>query len=317
MFNWDDLRFLIGVAEHGSLSGAARALRVDHATVGRRLSALEDSLSATLIDRQSHRCALTDAGQQVLSEALRMQDRAFAIQRVIELAGEAVDGTVVVSAPPVLVKNLLASASAQLRSQHPNVRLVLSGDAALVSLSKRQADVAIRLSRPTEHDIVARKVGEMKFGLYASAAYVASRDASDFEFIASTRKYAEASHERWLRTYAGSRSVALENDDISANLDAARSGVGVAALPCFIADPAPELVRVSAEQAMSREIWLLTHRDARRSRAIRAVAQFVAELLRAHGDLGYDGVRARFTGGAPGNVAESSALLSDHRGQQQ
>lgn len=99
-----------------------------------------------------------------------------------------------------------------------------------------------------------------------------------------------------------------ENDDISANLDAARSGVGVAALPCLIADPASELVHVSAEPAMSREIWLLTHRDARRSRPIHAVAQFVAELLRAHRDLGYDEVRARFTGGALGKMAEPLAL---------
>jgi len=136
-----------------------------------------------------------------------------------------------------------------------------------------------------------RKLGEMQFGLYASATYVASHDASDFEFIASTEKYVDMPHEQWLRTYAGSRSIALENDDLSTNLDAARSGVGVAALPCFLADPVPELVRVSPEQVMSREIWLLTHHDARRSPAIRAVAQFLAELVQSHRRLGYGETR--------------------------
>jgi DNA-binding transcriptional LysR family regulator len=286
MFNWDDLRFFVGVAETGSLSGAARTLMVDHATVGRRLSALEGSLKTKLIDRQAHRCVLTDEGRLVLSHVLEMQNLAVSIGRILDHASQGLTGTVMVSAPPVLVRNLLASSVAKLRAQFPNIRLTLSGDASFVSLSKRQADIAIRLSRPSEPEIVVRRLGEMQFGLYASATYIAGRNAADYEFIASTDKCVDVPHEQWLRKYAGGRPVAFENDDLSTHLEAARSDVGIAALPCFIAEPALELVRISPEQAISREIWLLTHRDARRSPAVRAVIQFLSDLVQTHSHLG-------------------------------
>jgi DNA-binding transcriptional LysR family regulator len=286
VFNWDDLRFFLGVAEAGSLSGAARALSVDHATVGRRLSALEESLKTRLINRQANRCVLTDEGRLVLSHVLEMQILAVSVGRILDHASQGLTGTVTVSAPPVLVRNLLVASVGKLRAQFPNVRLTLSGDTALVSLSKRQADIAIRLSRPTDREIVVRKLGEMQFGLYASSTYIAGRNPSDYEFIASTDRCADVPNEQWLRKYAGGRPIAFENDDLSTHLETARSGVGIAALPCFIAEPAPELVRVSPEQVISREIWLLTHRDARRSPAIRAVGQFLSELVQTHRHLG-------------------------------
>lgn len=286
MFGWDELRFFLAVAETGSLSGAARMLRVDHATVGRRLTALEQNLETTLVDRQAHRCVLTDAGHLVLGRALEMQNLAFSIQRVLDHAQQGVAGTVLVSAPPVLVRNLLVASVVKLRARFPNIRLVLSGDAASVSLSKRQADIALRLSRPTEREVVVRKLGEMEFGLYASSSYLAGRNGADFEFIASTEKCANVPHEQWLRKYAAGRAIVFENDDLSTHLEAARSGVGIAALPRFIADHVPELLRVSSEQDMVREIWLLTHRDARRSPVMRAVIQFLAELVQTHSHLG-------------------------------
>lgn len=286
MFNWDDLRFFIGVAEAGSLSGAARALQVDHATVGRRLTALEDSLNTKLVDRQAHRCVLTEAGRMILGQAGDMQNIAFSIERVLEQAQQGLTGTVTVSAPPVLVRNLLAGSVARLRAQYPNVRLALSGEAALVSLVKRQADIALRLSRPTDSDIVVRKLGEMRFGLYASSSYLAERNPADYEFIASSAKCADTPHEQWLRKYAAGRPVAFENDDLSSHLEAAKNGVGISALPCFIAEPVDELVRLCPEQYISREIWILTYRDARRSPAIRAVMEFLSALVQSNDHLG-------------------------------
>lgn len=153
-------------------------------------------------------------------------------------------------------------------------------------MSKRQADVSIRLSRPTEMDTVVRKLGNMYFGFYASADYISERATSEFEFIASTEKCAGMEHDQWLRTYASGRPIAFENDDLSTHLEVARSGVGVAALPCFIADHAPELVCISPEQFMSREIWILTHRDARRSPVIRSVIQFLTDLIQSNNYLG-------------------------------
>ncbi|MBU9185208.1 LysR family transcriptional regulator [Burkholderia multivorans] len=296
------------MAEAGSLSGAARTLHVDHATVGRRLTALEQSLNTKLIDRQAHRCVLTDEGRLVLCQTAEMQKLAFSIQRVLDHAHQGLSGTITVSAPPVLVRNLLASSVVKLRAQYPNIRLAMSGETAPVSLSKRQADIAIRLSRPTEHEIVVRKLGEMRFGLYGSSSYLAGRNASDFEFIASTDKCANMPHEVWLREYAAGRRVALENDDLSTHLEAARSGVGIAALPCFIADPVPELVHISPEQYISREIWLLTHRDARRSPAMRAVIQFLSDLIHTHRYLGVSKSEDGQLAYVPPKVAEPGSL---------
>jgi DNA-binding transcriptional LysR family regulator len=279
MFDWDNLRFLIAVAEEGSLSGAARKLRVNHVTIGRRLTALEKTLNTRLVDRQVYQCVLTQEGQLILDKANEMQNLAHSIERILENSHEQLRGTVTVSAPPVLVKNLLARSSIKLHQRYPDIRLILTGKVEPVSINRRQADIAIRLFRPEEPDLVVKKLGAMEFGLYASACYAEFHSMEDMVFIASTARCAEMPHERWLRAIAGDHPVVFESDDLSSQLEAVQSGFGTAALPCFLASSREDLVRILPHESITREIWLVTHRKARQIPIFRAVIDFLVELM--------------------------------------
>ena len=286
MTDWENLRHFLAVAQSGTLSGAARALKVDHATVSRRLAALEAELDVVLVDRLPRSCRLTATGLQVFDQAIAMGGAADGIARIARAAHTPLVGKVTLSVPPVLAAHLLAQHLARFRSSYPDIRLSLSAQAQQVSLRRREADVALRLVRPEEADSVVRKVGSMAFGLYARRDYP-HREAPDrWQFIAYDESFADMPQQQWLLGIAGARPIACELNDISGHLIAARAGAGVAGLPCFLGDADPDLARIDKNASpFSRDIWLLVHRDLHRTPSVRAVMDFVITLIAGHGGL--------------------------------
>ena len=285
MFDWEDLRHFAAVAEAGTLSGAARRLRGDHATVGRRVASLEGALGIRLIDRFPRRCVLTEVGQRIAAFAGDIGEQAHAIERAARgFQVPAVAGRVTLSAPPIFASHFLAPRLAPLRRQHPMLRLVLSGEAAPVSLSRQEADLAIRLSRPQEGSNVARRLGTMRFDLYAARDYEALDEPSGWEFVAYGPALDHLPQQQWLREVAGERPVVFEAGDLASQHAAVRSGVGVAALPSFLAAHDAKLVRLAASTPVPvRELWLIVHADLRRAPAIRAVMDYVTALVAQNG----------------------------------
>jgi len=280
MFDWENLRHFVAVARAGTLSGAARALDVDHATVGRRVSALEAALQIPLLDRLPRRCTLTPAGERILELASAMEANAFAIERVTRAEQSQLVGKVVVSAPPVLVTNFLAKSTAAFHALHPGIQLSLSGEALSVSLSRREADVAIRLVRPKEPDNVTRHLGTLDFALYAAQHYAHRLTPAQWEFIAYDSEYDTSPQQQWLHQVAGKRPIVCRVSDITSQYVAACSGVGVAGLPCFLPQAGDGLQRLDTDaQPFAREIWLVVHRELKRTPAIRAVMDFIIELV--------------------------------------
>src|SRR5260221_5347097 len=161
MVDWEDIRHFLAVAQSGTLSGAARSLKVHHATFSRRLAALEAALDVRLVDRVPRSCRLTTVGRQVLERAKEMEAGAHGISRLAKAAHAPLVGRVTLSAPPVLVTHLLAEHLARFRAAYPDIRLSLSAQGQQVSLSRREADVAVRLVRPAEAGTVTRKIGKM------------------------------------------------------------------------------------------------------------------------------------------------------------
>ncbi len=290
MFDWEDLRHFVALAEAGTLSGAARRLRVDHATVGRRVASLEGALGIRLIDRLPRRCVLTEAGQRIAALAGEIGEQTHAIERAARgFQAPAVVGRVTLSAPPIFASHFLAPRLAPLRQQHPLLRLVLSGEAASVSLGRQEADLAIRLGRPQERSSVVRRLGAMRFDLYAAQHYRALDKPNGWEFIAYSPMLDHLPQQQWLRKIAGERPVVFEAGDLASQHAAVRSGVGVAALPRFLAANDTGLVRLAAETpAPVRELWLVVHADLRRAPAIRAVMDFVAALVTESGTFSPD-----------------------------
>ncbi len=171
MVDWEDIRHFVAVAQSGTLSAAARSLKVDHATVSRRLAALEAALDVRLVDRLPRSSRLTTIGRQIFEQAVEMESGAHGIARLAKAAHAPLVGRVTLSAPPVLVTHLLAEHLARFRAEYPDILLSLSAQGQQVSLSRREADVAVRLVRPNEAGSVTRNIGTMAFSLYAHRGY--------------------------------------------------------------------------------------------------------------------------------------------------
>jgi DNA-binding transcriptional LysR family regulator len=286
MADWEDIRHFLAVAQSGTLSAAARSLRVDHATVSRRLAALEAALDVRLVDRLPRSCRLTAIGRQVFERAVEMEAGADGIARLAKAAHAPLVGRVTLSAPPVLVAHLLAEHLARFRAVYPDIRLSLSAQGQQVSLSRREADIAVRLVRPDEAGNVTRKVGTMAFGLYAHRSYAHLAAPERWQFIAFDQSFAHMPQQSWLLGIAGDRPVACELNHISEHLIAARAGAGVAGLPCFLGGQDHDLVRIHEDvPSFARDIWLAVHRDLRKTPAVRAVMDFAAVVISENRDL--------------------------------
>ena len=277
MLDWNDLRHFVVLAREGTLSAAARALGVDHATVARRVAALESATALKLVDRRARSYALTDDGRRIAAAAAPMQEIAFAVERAMQAAKPGISGEVSISAPPSLANALIAPRLIELRRKHPNIFIKLTGEKRSASLNRREADLALRLSRPDEGGLIARRIGHFGFSLYGAPSYLKETLPHALAFIAYDASMDEAPQQQWLRAIAGNRAIVLRTSDLENQAAAARASVGLAALPDFLGDRDDGLARyeVGGKQ-VRRDVWLVVHRDLRQAPAVRAVMDFLA-----------------------------------------
>ncbi|RON51876.1 LysR family transcriptional regulator [Pseudomonas frederiksbergensis] len=279
MFDWEDLRYFIVFAQEQSLSGAARALKVDHATVARRISALESSLNLKLVDRRPRSYVITEDGERIAQLGRRMESESFAVQRSALAGQDSYAGEVTISAPPALACALIAPRISELRANYPQLSLQLIGSLGSASLSRREADIAVRLSRPKEPDLVARKVATLPFHLYGSADYVAVTAAQDLAFIAYDETMEQSPQQTWLKQQAGDRPILLRSNDLNIQATAAQAGAGVAALPYFLGERYGLQAIPSVGTGLDRDVWLVVHSDIRHTPAVQAVMGFLVSCF--------------------------------------
>lgn len=270
--DWEDLRHFVTFADAGSLSGAARALGVEHATVARRIAALEQTLALKLVDRRGRRLVLTADGERVRAVAARMAVETETLVRLAKGARSEPAGEVVISAPSAYAAAVLATPLTRLQQRHPGLRIHLLGEARTASLDKREADIAIRLSRPQGRDLTAVKLADMRFHLYASVAYLDATAEAGWCFIGADGVLAKAPQQAAVAAFAGERVFALSSDHAEIQLALVRAGGGIGMLPEFLAAGDHALMRVRPEDPpFLREVWLAVHSDVKASAPIRAV----------------------------------------------
>ncbi|CAG9169880.1 LysR family transcriptional regulator [Cupriavidus pampae] len=285
MFDWNDMRHFIALAEAGTLSGAARRMEVEHATVARRVAALEHALGIVLVNRSARRWHLTEAGRDIASVAEGMQTQAHALERAVLARRQGRSARVTVSAPPAFASIFLAPRLAVFGARHPEIDLTLHGTQALASLHRQEADIAIRIGRPTELDYVARRIGQISYGLYAAPGYTAL-PADQWQFIAYDVSFDHMPEQKWIYEMAAGRRIGFRSNDLMSQLAAARGGMGVAALPRYLAgmtagvDAGDGVAVVPGEvRTLARDFYLVVHADMRRQTAIRAVMDFIADVF--------------------------------------
>lgn len=292
--SWDDLRYFLAVARSGTLSGAARDLGVNHSTVFRRIGALEEHIGSRLFERLPRGYALTAAGEDMVDHAERIEDEMNALGRKLLGRDQEMHGEVRVTTVEEILK-LIAPHLRCFHDAHPGITLVLDTDQRLLSLGRREADVAIRPgARADEPDVAGRRICGLHANVYAARSYLDSRgepenpdDLDGHDLITFGRPTKRTAIYQWLTTHAPNSRVVFESHSMLGTFEAAKAGLGIAVLPSFMSDVEPSLVRLfetSMDQS-SHGLWLLVHKDLRQTARVRAFVDFVTKALENEADL--------------------------------
>jgi DNA-binding transcriptional LysR family regulator len=280
--DWNDLKCFTVLAATGTLSAAARRLKVDHSTVARRIATLEEHLGARLFDRMPRGYVLTPDGERLVEQAMRVEEEVFALERLAQEREGAASGTVRISAPPGFAGHFLALRLAALRDRHPAIHIELSGDMGTANLSRREADVALRLARPDGNSLVVRRVGSVGFGLFCAPAYAVSKPREEWDFLGYEESQDHVPQQKWLHGFSGGKSLVFRSNDLASLMNAARAGMGVTVLPFFMGPVQAGLVQIETNSELapqSRDLWMVAHSDVRRSPAVRIVMDHLADLI--------------------------------------
>jgi DNA-binding transcriptional LysR family regulator len=284
--NWDDVRVFLAVARAGQILGAARRLGLNHATVSRRVAALEEALGAKLFQRLTTGTELTPAGQRFLPVAERMETDMIAARADLASEGDEIAGPVRIGAPDGFGVAFLAPRLGELTARHHDLTIQLVPVPRSFSLSRREADIAITVERPAEGRLVAGKLVDYTLGLYASKDYVERFGQPEtVDALAGHRligyvpdliinpslDYANEFWREWETNYAISSALG--------QVEAVRSGAGIGILHTFIARSVPELVPIDVASPIRRAYWLVYHESVRPMRRIQAVSSFISEVV--------------------------------------
>lgn len=271
--DWDDLRHFLALAQAGTFLGAARQIGVEHATISRRVAALEKGLGRKLVDRRGRRVILTGDGEQIARHAALVAQQMAAIEQLGRASATETRGHVRISAPPALSSVLLAKPVAAIRREHPGVEITLVGEKRLASLNRREADIAVRMSRPEDGDYAITKVGQMAFHLYASKAYLETVPEAQWTFIGYDEGMNASPQQLRLFELAAGRPIAIRSSVLEFQAAAARLGGGVVLLPDFAVSGTDGLQRIEDEDPLTREVWLVVHAEIKDVPAVRVVME--------------------------------------------
>lgn len=284
---WDHWRSFIAVAEEGSLSAAARALRLTQPTVGRHVDLLEEAVGTRLFLRAPQGMALTDLGHDLLPEARAMAAAAAALERTASAPLDAGHGVVRLTASEVVGTEVLPSILAPLLALHPGLEVELALSNRNEDLLRREADLAVRMARPVQTGLLARKITEVRIGLYAHARYLAAYGTP--QTPAELAGHVLIGPDRDAATLAAMAAAGLDRrmlrfrcDREAAQLNALRAGLGIGAAQAGIVRACPDLRPVLASQfAFHLDCWLAMHEDLRASARVWLVFDHLAVHLPA------------------------------------
>jgi molybdate transport repressor ModE-like protein len=291
--SWDDLRLFAAIAAHGSLSAAARRLKLSQPTMGRRLQALEAQMGAKLLERAGGgpggNYVLTPRGAELLPLVERMIEAGEAIERARPDFAEGATGTVRIASGHLTIR-FIARRLPELLETLPGMEVELYSSYAIANLSKREADIAIRNRRPEEGRLVMRSLPQYSYAIFGARNYVAAHPEAATEaryescrWIGFDDTRGRSDSFEWLRGRIG-RVPEIRCSNAATILNALLVGAGLAVLPCFIAAEEPSLVQLTAPiEDLDREpMWLVVHEDMRNRPRVRLVADRLAALFQRH-----------------------------------
>ncbi len=274
--NWDDLKIFLAVAEAPSMRVAAKRLKVSHTTVSRRIESLEEDLGVKLFDRLPSGYQLTASGEELLPVALKTDASIHAYGRSVVGRDSALEGQVCVTIPEMLVTHLFMPIFADFMRQHPAIQIKIEDSFDLFNLSRREADVAIRLTNAPPEHLIGRCLGTLRHAAYATPEYAAEHHPERKDSTARWVGWGSPDdHPEWIaRSPFPHLRIGGHFNNIQIQQDVALRGLGIGYFPCVVGDGAPDLVRLSDPEPYMK-VWLLSHRDLRAAARMRAFREFV------------------------------------------
>jgi DNA-binding transcriptional LysR family regulator len=289
MLDWNDLRYFIAVARHGSTLAAGRALNVSQTTVARRIAALEQALGFPLFDKRQAGYAPTPAGEQLLQKAAQVEESASAFSEAAAAHSRDLSGTVKITTEEIYAVTLLAPLLPELRQLHPEILIDLDTSQAIRDLGAGEADISLRSTSETSQPagVVGRKLCVDDWTLYCSKDYAARHGAprtldeiKGHPIIGGGGGNLWVHYQAWLQALGLEDQVAMHHATSGGLLSGVRSGFGIAVLPCVVGDSDPDLHRCIAPRTEhGRVLWLFTHDRVRHTPRVRAVIDFLYERL--------------------------------------
>lgn len=285
--NWNDLNTFLAVARTHSLRGAARLIKVNHATVKRRLSMLELSLGTRLFDRTPDGFMLSQAGETLLESAENMEKEMMSAHRKISGSDTKPTGTVRLSMPPAMLNSFLAKEIANFIKLYPDIEVDIKASHSYSDLARGEADVAIRMADFVADDLVGMRVIQYSKAVYASKEYLLNFKSADPKRHVWIGWADDKPYSNWVKdTPFPDLPIRHKVFSNALQVEFAKEGLGFCLLPCFLGDVEPDLMRVpGTAEAPSNSIWILFHRDLQKTARIRAFVDFMVSAIRSNRSL--------------------------------
>jgi DNA-binding transcriptional LysR family regulator len=279
-FNWEDVRYFLALSRLGNLTATARELRVSHATTARRIGALEKSLGCVLFDRRPDGYELTAQGREMLKLGASMELSATAIEQIMQHFRS--HGVVRVSMVRSFADRFLVERLSRFRKENPDISLEIITDTRIVSLARREADIALRLGRPKDSSLIGRKVAQVRYAFYASASQKLLAKDSDLPIVTYDDGSSETAEAEFLGARLGNRRISFRSNSNEAQAAAARAGFGAVMLPRYLGDTDTGLREVTIIPPLPpRDLWILSPRELSKVPRLRAVVNGISEAIAA------------------------------------
>jgi len=285
--NWDGFRYFVAAAETGSLSAAATLLESNQPTVGRYIDALESSLGIKLFQRHAKGLTLTEEGKYVFEQSLSMRSLVVKATQAVQASTEEISGTVRIAIPEGLCMEILLPELPEFYRQHPQIKLVMNVAAATADLTSGEAELAIRLFRPADANLVVKHIGDMHMGLYASRDYCEAHEKptniaelKQHPVIAYGDALSSLAENQWLVEHTNSALCLFRSDNTMARLNATLIGLGISVQPHIFSTTNKTLLLLMEDARLPKhEVWLVYHCDLRHTGRVRAVVDFISSVL--------------------------------------
>lgn len=287
MFDWNDLKYFLAVADEGSTLKAAKLLRANQTTVARRISALERALGQSLFERRRSGFTLSDAGERLLTQARNVAAAADALQLAADASNRSLSGIVRVTCNELTAEITLPPVLAKLRESYPDIRVEVDQSQGMRDLAKGEADIALRFTNKLKGDaLIARRLFEDKWTIYCSREYAERhgipkrpKDLVAHRIIGGGGSFAGPIIEKWFSTMAPGVEFDTRFDTLTSMLSALKAGVGVAAMPSAVAQGDPDLIQCWEPEDVGYTFWIVAHERSRDVPHVRAVMKSIGDLM--------------------------------------